>query len=304
MIHDSKTFVETHYDATVVYGDTDSIFFSFPDHLDVRQTYEKALEVERHINGPDGLFQRPILLEYEKVFINMLLLAKKRYCALKVEDPNKPGKLDYKGLELARRDNCQLAKDTMQQYLDQLVAKGRPEAALRSVLANVKRMLDGKVDIADLTITKALTKTKYANPQIHVNLMLRIKKREPGTEPKLGDRVPYVVVKRGNKPLAERGEDPAYAAANFVPIDYEWYLEKQIVGPMARLIEPMTGKANTRLFFERAMPNARWMGAAGALVSGEWLPKTKASVEPPKKKYKGLRKKPEQKNKLTAYFGR
>ena len=303
MIYDSKKFVEDHYDATVVYGDTDSIFIKFPNNLDLRQTYNLAIEVESHINGPDGIFNKPVVLEYEKVFVNMLMLAKKRYCAMKYDTPDKSGKLDYKGLELARRDNCQLAKNTMKMYLDELIVNGHPVDALRSVLNNINKMMSGALDIDEYVVTKALTKTNYVNAQIHVNLMQRIKSRAPGTEPLLGDRIPYVVVKRNNKPLADRGEDPNYVIEQNIPLDYMWYLEKQIVGPMTRLIEPMAGKANTRLFFERAMPRAQWMGPNGTLVNGEWLPPTRAVVEPPKKQQrKGKRKMPEQKNKLTAYF--
>ena len=304
MIYDSKRFVEDRYGATVVYGDTDSVFIKFPGHLDLRATYDKALEVEAAINGPDGLFTRPIKLEFEKIFVNMLLLEKKRYCAFKYDTPDAPGKLDYKGLELARRDNAPLLKRIMKEYLHQLIQLGDAPQALRSVLGGIGAMLKGELDIADFTVTKALTKLVYVNPQIHVNLAARIKRRAPGEEPKLGDRVPYVVIKRANRPLSERGEDPQWAVDNMIALDYEWYLEKQIVGPMTRLIEPMVGRAAVRLFFERGMPGARWMGNDGTLVSGEWLPDCQARVsEPAPKRFKGRRKPPEQVNKVTSYFG-
>lgn len=45
-------------------------------------------------------------------------------------------------------------------------------------------------------ITKELTKTEkeYAGKQAHVELANKMKKRDPGTAPKLGDRVPYVII--------------------------------------------------------------------------------------------------------------
>ena len=254
--------------------------------------------MEAAINGPGGLFDAPIRLEYEKVFKNFLLLAKKRYAALKVEDPDVPGKLDYKGLELARRDNAPLLKRIMREYLRQLIQLGDAPQALRSVLAGIRGMLRGELDIADFTVTKALTKLVYVNPQIHVNLAARIKQRAPGEEPKLGDRVPYVVVKRGTRPLYERGEDPQFAVDNMIPLDFDWYL-KQIVGPMTRLIEPMVGRANTRLFFERALPGARWFAGA-ALRSGEWLPEAGGAAAAPEPVAK--RRCTVQKNKLSSYF--
>lgn len=43
---------------------------------------------------------------------------------------------------------------------------------------------------------KELTKTDkdYANKQAHVELAHKMRKRDAGTAPKLGDRVPYVIV--------------------------------------------------------------------------------------------------------------
>lgn len=45
-------------------------------------------------------------------------------------------------------------------------------------------------------ITKELTKTEkeYAAKQAHVELANKMRKRDAGTAPKLGDRVPYVIV--------------------------------------------------------------------------------------------------------------
>lgn len=43
---------------------------------------------------------------------------------------------------------------------------------------------------------KELTKTDedYANKQAHVELAHKMRKRDAGTAPKLGDRVPYVII--------------------------------------------------------------------------------------------------------------
>ncbi len=52
------------------------------------------------------------------------------------------------------------------------------------------------MDISQLVITKELTKTDkdYASKQAHVELAHKMRKRDPGTAPKLGDRVPYVII--------------------------------------------------------------------------------------------------------------
>ena len=51
-------------------------------------------------------------------------------------------------------------------------------------------------DNFQLVITKELTKTDkdYAAKQAHVELANKMRKRDPGSAPKLGDRVPYVII--------------------------------------------------------------------------------------------------------------
>lgn len=55
-------------------------------------------------------------------------------------------------------------------------------------------MLQNNVDISQLVITKELTKDDYAAKQAHVELAKKIAKRDPGNVPKLGDRIPYVII--------------------------------------------------------------------------------------------------------------
>jgi len=48
--------------------------------------------------------------------------------------------------------------------------------------------------MSQLVITKALSKLEYAGKQAHVELAERMKKRDAGSAPALGDRVAYVIV--------------------------------------------------------------------------------------------------------------
>ena len=62
------------------------------------------------------------------------------------------------------------------------------------------------MDISQLVITKELTKNDYAVKQAHVELAKKMEKRDKGNAPKLGDRVPYVLI------TATKGT-PAYMKA-------------------------------------------------------------------------------------------
>ena len=90
----------------------------------------------------------------------------------------------------------------------------------------ISNLLQNKIDMSKLVITKALTRTadNYANKQAHVELAARIKKRDPGMAPAIGDRVPYVMIKGAVGAKAyEKAEDPVYVLENNVPIDAAWY---------------------------------------------------------------------------------
>ena len=93
----------------------------------------------------------------------------------------------------------------------------------------ISNLLQNKIDMSKLVITKALTRTadNYANKQAHVELAARIKKRDPGMAPAIGDRVPYVMIKGAVGAKAyEKAEDPVYVLENNVPIDAAWYASR------------------------------------------------------------------------------
>jgi DNA polymerase delta subunit 1 len=180
-----------------------------------------------------------------------LLQGKKRYAAVKFEGSMDNGKVSYSGLEVVRRDNCPLLKQVQTDFFKHLLEEIDPEAAAASLLNHIKQLMSGKVSLENLTISKNLSKLKYAGNQIHVSLNNRIRERTPALAYKVGERVPYVVV-TGQGQLYDRGEDPTFVQENCIPIDRDYYFKKQIMGPMMRLLVPLFGITNARLFFERA----------------------------------------------------
>lgn len=97
--------------------------------------------------------------------------------------------------------------------------------------------------MSQLVITKALAKADYAAKQAHVELAERMRKRDAGSAPSLGDRVAYVIIK-GVKGAAayEKSEDPLYVLEHNVPIDTRYYLENQLSKPLMRIFEPILGE--------------------------------------------------------------
>lgn len=101
--------------------------------------------------------------------------------------------------------------------------------------------------MSKLVITKALTKEVYDGKQAHAELAARMKKRDAGSAPALGDRVAYVIVKgtAGAKNF-ERSEDPIYVLENNVAIDTKYYLENQLAKPLGRIFEPILGESKAK----------------------------------------------------------
>ncbi|KAJ2599815.1 DNA-directed DNA polymerase delta [Coemansia sp. RSA 1722] len=253
MINETVKEVEKQYtisngyqhDATVIYGDTDSVMVKFGV-----KTLEEAMrlgqEAAEHVTSK---FINPIKLEFEKVYFPYLLINKKRYAGLYWTRPEKYDKLDTKGLETVRRDNCQLVPLVLDTCLRMLLIDQNVNGAVEYAKNTISDLLQNKVDLSMLVISKQLSKTDYAAKQAHVELAERMRKRDAGSAPQLGDRVPYVIIKGTKDARAyEKAEDPIYVLDNNLPIDTNYYLEHQLTNPLTRIFEPILGSKVTSLF--------------------------------------------------------
>ena len=125
MIEKTKEEVEKEFNVTngythnaeVIYGDTDSVMVKFgPKEL------EKAMELGRKAAElVSAKFIKPIKLEFEKVYFPYLLINKKRYAGLYWTEPSKYDKMDSKGIETVRRDNCRLVQNVIETSLRKIL---------------------------------------------------------------------------------------------------------------------------------------------------------------------------------------
>lgn len=125
MIEQTKQEVEHRFrvengykhDAVVIYGDTDSVMVKFGV-----KTIEEAMKLgEEAASFVSSIFIKPIKLEFEKIYYPYLLINKKRYAGLLFTNPEKYDKMDCKGLETVRRDNCPLVANMMNTCLQKLL---------------------------------------------------------------------------------------------------------------------------------------------------------------------------------------
>lgn len=246
MIEHTKQEVEQHYtvqngyetDAKVIYGDTDSVMVNFKVK-DIKRSMELGREAAELISTK---FISPIKLEFEKVYYPYLLINKKRYAGLYFTKPDKYDKMDCKGIETVRRDNCTLVCDVINTCLQKLLIDRDPDGAVNYAKLVISDLLQNNIDISQLVITKELTKEDYQAKQAHVELSKKMKKRDPGNAPKLGDRIPYVITAATKNAKAfEKAEDPIYVLENNIPIDAKYYLENQLSKPLVRIFQPILG---------------------------------------------------------------
>ncbi|XP_028644817.1 DNA polymerase delta catalytic subunit isoform X2 [Grammomys surdaster] len=241
---ESKYTLENGYDANakVVYGDTDSVMCRFGV-----SSVAEAMSLGREAaNWVSSHFPSPIRLEFEKVYFPYLLISKKRYAGLLFSSSSDAhDRMDCKGLEAVRRDNCPLVANLVTSSLRRILVDRDPDGAVAHAKDVISDLLCNRIDISQLVITKELTRAAadYAGKQAHVELAERMRKRDPGSAPSLGDRVPYVIIGAAKGVAAYmKSEDPLFVLEHSLPIDTQYYLEQQLAKPLLRIFEPILGE--------------------------------------------------------------
>jgi DNA polymerase elongation subunit (family B) len=243
----TKEHGEVRTRASYVYGDTDSVFFTFNLEDPVtgqpirgKKALEITIEIAQESAKLCSLFlPPPMKLAYEKTLMSFILLSKKRYVGMLYEtNPNK-GKLKFMGLSLKRRDACDYLKDVYGGVLTILMKDpNNVKAAMDFLSKSLDDLIKGKVSMDKLAITKSL-KSDYKNPKqiAHNVLAERIGEREPGNKPKPGDRIKYVYFVNNDKKAlqGERIEIPSYIIKNKLKIDYNHYITNQLMKPLQQL---------------------------------------------------------------------
>jgi DNA polymerase elongation subunit (family B) len=231
--------------AEYIYGDTDSVFYTFNlEELDGskikgQRALEMTIELSFEVEKVCSMFLKPpMYLEYEKTFMPFILLSKKRYVGILYEDDPNNGYLKYMGLSLKRRDNCDYLKDTYGEIINILMKTQDVQTAIEYLNKSMNKLIEGDVSMDKLSITKSL-RSDYKNPQQigHWVLSDRIGKRDPGNKPKPGDRIKYVFVTNPNKKAltGDKIETPEFITQNNLTIDYVYYITNQLMKPLQQL---------------------------------------------------------------------
>lgn len=108
-------------------------------------------------------------------------------------------------------------------------------------------LCDKHVPLKKLIFTKKLA-GNYKNPksQIHWNVNEAIKKAKSKEPHQIGDRIPYVIVRRSVKNLSEKGLDPEAFLGGSEKMCYEHYIEN-LENPLKKLFGVFEDKEKTNV---------------------------------------------------------
>jgi DNA polymerase elongation subunit (family B) len=229
----------------MIVHNTDSVFFTFnlatPDGAPIRgkDALEITIEFAKEVGHLATRFlKQPHAWVYEKTLMPFCLLSKKRYIGMLYEDkPEKP-KRKSMGIVLKRRDNAPIVKDIYGGVIDILMKEQNVETAIQFLKSSLQNLVDEKVPMDKLIISKSL-RSGYKNPaQIaHKVLADRMGKRDQGNKPSVGDRIPFVYIQNPDKKAlqGERIEHPDYILANKIKPNYAFYITNQIMKPLQQV---------------------------------------------------------------------
>ena len=247
----TRKLIEENFGYKVIYGDTDSVFIETNIH-DLDEAEMKGKEIAGFVTKKlEGLE-----LSFEKIFKTFLILSKKRYAALSFEKVGENWKeeLSMKGIETVRRDWCNLTSKTLYDVLNILLKEQDTKKALNHVKDIMLKLEKNQIPMEDLVVTKSISKSlrEYKGMQPHVELVKKMRKRDPAGAPETGDRVGFVII-RGTQLMSERAEDPDYVKKHGLKIDSKYYMENQLLPPLERVFEAIGIKRSELLSVGKQM---------------------------------------------------
>lgn len=138
------------FNSEVIYGDTDSVMIKF-GVKSMKEAFVLGKEAAEYVSS---FFEDPVKLEFEKVYCPYLLMNKKRYAGLLWTNANHYDKIDAKGIETVRRDNCPLVKEVVNTVLKKILVERSYEEAINYCKGVISDLLQNKIDLSLLVITR------------------------------------------------------------------------------------------------------------------------------------------------------
>lgn len=254
LITESAEYFGREFNATTVYGDTDSTMVYVPElNNDPKRAWEVAEIMEKKINGtPDeykdgklvkkgtkGIFPAPLYLEFEKA-MRALFMKKKHYAYMTYDKYGNIDKeknsdlyhLNVKGIPLARRDNCKWMRNTYERIIRKIFEKCSMREALEIIINAIIAVIRCQFNITEnLSIIKSMG-SNYKSKTFCLSIFSELMK-SVSRPINAGERFPYVIVKdhqgrdkvgekmRTNELFIEQWETSGYKYGDTIPKEFK-----------------------------------------------------------------------------------
>ena len=195
----------------VIYGDTDSVMALYPNgsSQSLEALFSCGSALAEAITEKTGL-----VLEMEEVFTRMVLWKKKRYAALAVASPTAEPHTVLKGVEIVRKDACELARQSGKEIMDALLMKGDLPGAVKAACRGLIKVGQAPPPYDILALSKTL-RADYKDPDAlyHVEVAKRKALRGAGIA-RSGDRISCIVIASQVARVVDKIEDLDFAKEN------------------------------------------------------------------------------------------
>ncbi|KAM3861188.1 LOW QUALITY PROTEIN: DNA polymerase zeta catalytic subunit [Diretmus argenteus] len=234
LVNDTKK-----WGARVVYGDTDSMFVLLKG-----ATKEQAFKIGNEIaEAVTATNPKPVKLKFEKVYLPCVLQTKKRYVGYMYESlAQKEPVFDAKGIETVRRDGCPAVSKILERSIKLLFETRDISQVKQFVQHQCVKVVEGRASMQDLTFAKEYRGSGSYRPGACVpalELTRRMIAYDRRLEPRIGERVPYVIVYgMPGVPLIQLVRRPMEVLQDHsLRLNTTYYITKQILPPLARMFQ-------------------------------------------------------------------
>lgn len=225
--------------ARVVYGDTDSMFVLLKG-VTKEQAFKIGNEIAEAVTATNP---KPVKLKFEKVYLPCVLQTKKRYVGYMYESLEQTQPVfDAKGIETVRRDGCPAVSKILERSIKLLFDTRDISQVKQFVQRQCVKVLEGRASVQDLTFAKEYRGAGAYRPGACVpalELTRRMMAYDRRREPRVGERVPYVIVfGMPGLPLIQLVRRPMEVLQDpSLRPNATYYITKQILPPLARIFQ-------------------------------------------------------------------
>ncbi|KAI6251126.1 hypothetical protein HI914_00636 [Erysiphe necator] len=239
----------------VIYGDTDSVMIN-ANVNNVEDALKVGKEFRKIVNDRYNLLE----IDIDNIFRRILLQAKKKYAAINLVpvEGRYVEKMEVKGLDMKRREYCNLSKEVSSKILTEILSGDDSEVVISRIHNYLTEISDsmrqGKVHTSKYTIYTKLGKSPkdYPNADSMPQVQVALREISRGKIVRKDDVIAYIVTgdsKTTSDSVAKRSytpQDITKVDSGLMP-DVEWYLYKQIFPPVERLCANISGTDTIRL---------------------------------------------------------